>query len=278
MNRIENAARAIVARCAEITDACDAGCAARVFSSEGIRTTCDLCLDFMTAVGEVASADELRAERALFLELEDAVMRANLALAERTQENPNVVATIRMCEETLFRLLGEGDATVLVLAGLGRRFKPIVRQALHAFFTDIRRQLEASGDVKGLGKLAQALASPLTTMLITKIKPILTETGKKLEDAVKHELRTTRQKLLYAYKHPEQTTYGCHHPVAEKDKFVQRLIRSLAVPGVTFSIHAACVSIFGKDHAKTHSWLYDWCNDHKKEIENEVDYRRREGV
>ena len=103
-------------------------------------------------------------------------------------------------------------------------------------------------------------------MLISKIKPILTETGEKLEASVKREPRSTRQKLLYAYKHPEQTTYGCHHEDSAKDNLLQKVIKLMADTQDDITAYAACSRLFGKDHYRKMPWLYRWCHDHQNEI------------
>lgn len=56
---------------------------------------------------------------------------------------------------------------------------------------------------------------------------------------------------------------GCHHRNKTKDKLVQEVIRFLAKPGITFSIHNACRKIAPDEG----TWLYDWCHAHENDIQ-----------
>ena len=106
--------------------------------------TNDICCELVLAVAESSSSDDLAANRANFERMRAHVMEANETLAERMLTNPQTMSSIVNAESTIMDLLSSADPTVRLMAGFAKKFFPVVKSTLTAFFTDVRLQLEAS--------------------------------------------------------------------------------------------------------------------------------------
>lgn len=144
--RIAAACEGIIRRCDEVVACADvAGSAfSKMFSRQEIRMTNDICCELVLAVAESSSSDDLAANRANFERMRAHVMEANETLAERMLTNPQTMSSIVNAESTIMDLLSSADPTVRLMAGFAKKFLPVVKSTLTAFFTDIRLQLEAS--------------------------------------------------------------------------------------------------------------------------------------
>ena len=147
------AAARIAAACEGVVRRCHAfvACAeskgselSKMFSRKEIRVTNDICCELVLAVAESQSVDDLAANGTNFERMRAHVIEVNEMLAERTLSNPQTMSSFMNAESTLIDLLASADPTVRLMAGFAKKFLPVVKSTLTAFFTDIRLQLEAS--------------------------------------------------------------------------------------------------------------------------------------
>ena len=143
--RIAAACEGIVRRCDEIVASADGNSSkfSKIFSRKEIRLTNDICCELMLAVADSSSVDDLVANGVNFERMRAHLTEANETLAERMLTNPQTMSSIMNAESTLMDLLASADPTVRLMAGFAKKFLPIVKSTLTAFFTDIRLQLEA---------------------------------------------------------------------------------------------------------------------------------------
>lgn len=152
MKSKNHAASRIAAACDGIVRRCDEFIAmaeiegfelSKLFSRKEIRVTNDICCELVLSVAESKSVADLAANAVDFERMRAHVMDANETLAERTLSNPQTMSSFMNAESTLIDLLASADPTVRLMAGFAKRYLPVVRSTLTAFFTDIRLQLEA---------------------------------------------------------------------------------------------------------------------------------------
>ena len=132
VRRLRETTGALVMRSDEIYAlALDADAAASgIFSKKENARTADLCIAFMEAVAGTSSVEDIRAARQDILRLQDHVLAANEAVADRVRENPQVLSSFVNGLHTLFRLLLEADPTIRVVAGFASEHKGGVRHRL----------------------------------------------------------------------------------------------------------------------------------------------------
>ena len=164
--RIAAACEGIVKRSDEIVALSERQGAAlsRIFSRKEIRVTNEICCELALAVADSASVDDLVANRENFERMRAHVAEANETLAERMTANPQTMSAIMNAEDTLIDLLVAADPTVRLLAGFAKKFLPILKSALTAFFTDIRVQLEL-GERKGPGGIWRIFGGSLAELV-----------------------------------------------------------------------------------------------------------------
>lgn len=168
--RISAACEGIVKRSDEIVALAETPGAelSRIFSRKEIRVTNEICCELALAVADSASVDDLAANRANFARMRVHVMEANEALAERMVTNPQTMSAIVNAENTLIGLLAAADPTVRLMAGFAKKFLPVVKSVLTAFFTDIRVQLEAD-EGRGPGGIWRLVNGSLADLVGKKV-------------------------------------------------------------------------------------------------------------
>ena len=144
VRRIETATREFIARCDEITDFAKdpAHRLSERFSPACILRFNETGIGFITAIAESESVQDLVAARKTFKLAGERVMRANRAIISRLGADHHVVDGVMCCEETFFDLLARADPTVRILTGLAKSHRTVIRIALTAAMTNVRKQLE----------------------------------------------------------------------------------------------------------------------------------------
>lgn len=144
VRRIEAATREFIARCDEITDFAKnpEHRLSERFSPACILRFNETGIEFITAIAESESVRDLVAARKTFKLAGERVMRANRAIISRLGADHHVVDGVMCCEETFFDLLVRADPTVRVLTGLATSHRTVIRIALTAAMTNVRKQLE----------------------------------------------------------------------------------------------------------------------------------------
>ena len=178
---IENAAKALIARCDEIVAAAEAGKdVSDLFTPREITVSNRICIDLALAVANSESADEIAAHRELFIEMERHVMAANAVIAARTASNEYLMNAVRQIETTVLGMLIAADPTVRILSGFAAKHLSIVSQTLTAAYTGIYDTLvESEGrPQKRRAALARCLANPLGSVVAAQAASVLRRYGK----------------------------------------------------------------------------------------------------
>ncbi len=176
--RIRKACEDIIRRSDEIVACSDGGgLTSGLFSRKEIRVTNGICCELALAVADSGSGDGLIASREMFERMREHVMEANDALAEHMLTNQRVMNSIINVESTLINLLVAADPTVRLMAGFAKKFLPLVKSVLTAFFTDIRIQLEADEGGKRSHKLLGALSAPVGALVLRECERLLRRYG-----------------------------------------------------------------------------------------------------
>ena len=144
---LESASRAIEARCDEIIEASqdssrDPG---ECFTTKEIQKNIDLCIGFLRAVAALDKPEKLISAADTLARLEEKVIAADYALAERMTCNPHTITCIIRCEEFVLDLMIEGNPFLLSAAKFIAKVPIILPHILRAAFTDIQHQLAESG-------------------------------------------------------------------------------------------------------------------------------------
>ena len=144
VRRIEAATREFIARCDEITDFAKnpEHRLSERFSPACILRFNETGIEFIEAIAESESVRDLIAARKTFKLARERVMRANRAIISRLGADHHVIDGVMCCEETFFDLLARADNTVRVLTGLAKSHRTVIRIALTAAMTNVRKQLE----------------------------------------------------------------------------------------------------------------------------------------
>ena len=144
VRRIEAATREFIARCDEITDFAKnpEHRLSERFSPACILRFNETGIEFIEAIAESESVRDLIAARKTFKLARERVMCANRAIISRLGTDHHVVDGVMCCEETFFDLLARADPTVRVLTGLAKSHRTVIRIALTAAMTNVRKQLE----------------------------------------------------------------------------------------------------------------------------------------
>ena len=111
----------------------------------------DSCAEFILAVAESTSNADILAAKASFESLKKHTARANQGIAARLGENRDMLDGVACCEETMLRLLAEGDPTVRIVAKFAAQHQTLIRVMFLAALNSIRKQLEQlehRGEVK----------------------------------------------------------------------------------------------------------------------------------
>ena len=167
--RIRMACEGIIGRSDEIVTSAEP---AKLFSRKEIRVTNEICCELALAVADSESVDDLVVNGENFERMRAHVMAANETLVGLTLSNPQTMSSIMNAEDTLIDLLVAADPTVRLMAGFAKKYLPVVKSTLTAFFTDIRLQLEAVKDRCGR-RLLGALYAPVGAMVIRNSRGLL---------------------------------------------------------------------------------------------------------
>ena len=152
-NEIEAAAKAICAQCDEIivrSETPDAALSECFALARAIKIT-EACVNFILALAQCKSDAEIPSARRTLSKMRDRVVLANRRIAARLGDEQDVLTAITSCEETLFRLMDEGDPTVRILAKQAASHTALIRIVLTAALSSIRKHLESierRGEVK----------------------------------------------------------------------------------------------------------------------------------
>lgn len=278
VRRLRETTDALVARSDEIYAlALDADAAASgIFSKKENARTADLCIAFMESVAGTSSVEDIRAARPDILRLQDHVLAANEAVADRVRENPQILSSFVNGLHTLFRLLLEADPTIRVVAGFASEHKGVVRSVLLAFLTDLRHQLEAA-EGKRASRLAVG-AEAVFNGLGTLIGSHMTSALEKYSESTLKEVRSTKKELLRAYQAGAESVGTFSGPRSEeKREQVRRVILHLAASKSPVSIIDACRATFKPvegGYATDHE-LYVWCHRNEARILRMADELRQ---
>ena len=152
-SNVESAARAICAHCDEIivrSETPDTALSECFALARTIKIT-EACVNFILAIAQCKSDAEIKAARRTLSKMQDRVILANRRIASRLGDEQDVLTALTSCEETLFRLMDEGDPTVRILAKLATSHTALIRIVLTAALSSIRKHLESierRGEVK----------------------------------------------------------------------------------------------------------------------------------
>lgn len=152
-SKIESAARAICAHCDEIiVQSEDPGAAlSECFALARAIKISETCVNFIYAIAQCKPGAEVKAARRALSRTRDRVALANRRIASRLGDEQDILTALTSCEETLFKLLDEGDPTVRILARLATSHTALIRIVLTAALSSIRKRLESierRGEVK----------------------------------------------------------------------------------------------------------------------------------
>ena len=178
---IEQAAKALIARCDEIIATAEAGKdVSDLFTPKEITVSNRICIDLALAVANSESIDEIAAHRELFIEMERHVMAANAVIAARTPSNEYLMNAVRQGETTILGMLVAADPSIRILSGFAAKYLSIVSQTLTSAFTSIYDALvEYEGHPqKRRAALARSLANPIGTMVFNQAAAVLKRYGK----------------------------------------------------------------------------------------------------
>ena len=178
---IEQAAKALIARCDEIIATAEAGNdVSDLFTPKEITVSNRICIDLALAVANSESIDEIAEHRELFIEMERHVMAANAVIAARTPSNEYLMNAVRQGETTILGMLVAADPSIRILSGFAAKYLSIVSQTLTSAFTSIYDALvEYEGHPqKRRAALARSLANPIGTMVFNQAAAVLKRYGK----------------------------------------------------------------------------------------------------
>jgi len=270
MSDLKAAAEALILRSLQITAACNLSEAEteKIFSPKNIHLTTNLCLAFMEAVANIPSAAALCKYQGLFNEMESSIMTANAALAQRTHEDLRIIKSICSSEKTLFHLLRKGDALILIFAVGGQKFKSVVRTILNTIFTQIHYQLtfNRSPQPDCIKKALRLYMNPLASLVAEKIKPILAESGEKLEASLAHEMKTLSRDLRRSYRNATDSIISITGPRTDgKCQQIEAAVVFAAKQKRPMKLHDICLKSFFETaggYKSAHS-VESWCRDNE---------------
>ena len=178
---IEQAARALIARCDEIIATAEARKdVSDLFTPKEITVTNRICIDLALAVAGSESIDEIAAHRELFIEMERHVMAANAVIAAQTPSNEYLMNAVRQCETTILGMLIAADPSIRILSGFAAKYLSIVSQTLTSAYTSIYDALvEYEGHPqKRRTAFARGLTNPFGTVVFNQAAAVLKQYGK----------------------------------------------------------------------------------------------------
>lgn len=273
-SRLKAATEALIARSDEIKALADDPEArvSEIFSRKEIAVTCSLSIDFMLAVAETKSIDDIRVLRSTMEDLQDHVIASDEAVADRIQENPLVITGLMNAEQTLFRMLIEADPTIRVGAGFAKDHVVIVRSVFTAVLTDIRHQLEVHEGARP-GRLAR-MSAAVTNGLGSLINRKVAATFARYAEETKKEVRATKKELMKAYQSSGESVETLSGPrTPEKRDQVRKVIIHIASAEHPVEIADACNATFKSvpgGYSTAHD-LYVWCHRNEAKIMRLVD-------
>lgn len=144
VRHLESATRKFIACCDEISSFAKDPThrLSERFAPAYILRYSDAIIGFTAAIAQSESTRDLAAARKTFRLAGARLMGANHAIIARLGTEHHIVDGVMCCEKTFFDLLDRADNTVRILTELAQAHHTVVRIALTAVMTNIRKQLE----------------------------------------------------------------------------------------------------------------------------------------
>ena len=186
----------------------------------------EACGQFLTAIAESESNEDIITARPTLERMKEHVMRANQKIGLRLGDNRDLLDGIICCEETFFRLLVDGDPTMRIIAKFAAAHLTFIRIVLTAALNNVRKQLETienNGEVK-----VRAFSFKALQQLMTAIRGRPADKAEALDfmrslyDTGDYEFNSCHKVINYV-----RTCTNAHNPYFNQCVRIRSLVKAL---------------------------------------------------